>query len=188
MRYLNGANIDKETPLFRGYGNLSAFANPKDDHYFFLGVSILREGLFLSFGDYLLDDELVFIAANYRPNEDESLSHLIFLEMSCFQSWMSGSSDKDDLRVPTPEEWCLVKFSDWISHTKTKVELATVNSFFKSLREFQVGCAMFLEHCKAMKSSQNEIYGRMFLHDAEVLVEESDDNDHKESEKEQIHE
>jgi hypothetical protein len=150
LRYLKGANIDKETPFFSGYGNLAAFA-PKDDHYFFLGVSLHVEGIFLSFGDYLNnDDDLVFVCANYKPNAEENLALLVFLEKACFQSWILCSPDEVP-KVPKPEEWCLLQLSDYVSPTRTKD--ATVNSCFTNTRDFQTGCAIFLEHCKTMKQS-----------------------------------
>jgi hypothetical protein len=131
--YLKGSLVDMETSIFRGTGNLPALA--PEGKFFFLGVSI-EGGDVLTFGD-INNDDLVFLAANYDPTSGESLSQLIFLEKKLLDSWLLENGNP-----PTSEEWCIVSFSDW-EPTNDNNRL----NAFGTLKEFQQGCAIFVEFC-----------------------------------------
>ena len=160
--YLAGAKIDKETPIFRGVGNLSVLA--PDGSFLFLGVSI-SDGIVLTFGDQTNDD-VVFLAANYEPTGNESLSQLIFLEKAIFESWLLQNGNP-----PRSEEWCLIPFSDWIAandSTKTRE-----TNCFADATTFQVGCSTFIRHCTKMKQEKDPLFYRLLLI---PQVDEEDDS------------
>ena len=150
--YLAGAKVDKETPIFRGVGNLSVLA--PDESFFFLGVS--TGSTVLTFGDQTNDD-LVFLAANYEPTAKESLSQLVFLEKVVFESWLLN-----DGNPPQSEEWCLIPFRDWTATNNSSSKTSETNSF-KDLTTFQMSCAKFIRYCTQLKQDNDPFFNRLLL-------------------------
>jgi hypothetical protein len=161
--YLAGAKVDKETPIFRGVGNLSVLA--PDESFFFLGVSIAGS-IALTFGDQTNDD-LVFLAANYEPTAKESLSQLVFLEKAVFESWFLN-----DGNPPQSEEWCLIPFCDWTATNNSNSKINETNSF-KDTTTFQASCATFIRHCTKLKQENDPFFNRL------LLIRQVDEEDSK---------
>ena len=160
--YLTGAIVDCGTPVFLGYGNFPALV--PENNGLFLGITILGQpNLTLTFGDQLEGDNLVFMAANYRPNMENSLSLLIFLEKPVFDAWFL--CDEVDSKIPTVEEWCNINFSDWIkdnSHSE-KVAKNGLNTY----TDFTTSCSKFIQHLMSKKvgnlDEEDEVYKCMLL-------------------------
>ena len=151
--FLAGAVVDKETPIFRGAGNLSVLS--QDGCYFFLGISIVG-GTVLTFGDQTSDD-LVFVAANYEPKAENSLSQLIFLKKGVFEPWFL-----QDGNPPPSEEWFLISFGDFIA-TNDSTKRSDQKNSFENSQKFQVGLSIFIKYCTNLKKNKDPLYNSLLL-------------------------
>ena len=158
--YLSGALVDCATSVFQGYGNLPRIV--PENNGFFLGVDIISPSYgAITFGDQMEGETLVFVAANCRPNADNSLSLLIYLEKSTFDTWLV--CEEESSKAPTEGDWCIVQFSDWVKENQGAKQF---KSCFSSPKEFTTGCSKFIKQLMEMKDNLDTgsgVYKSIFL-------------------------
>jgi hypothetical protein len=128
------------------------------------------DGPVLTFGDKT-NDNIVFIAANYKESAGQELYQLIYLEQELFQSWiLNGRSP------PKSEEWILISFLDWQANHEPSQDTFPETTF-ENVAAFQMGCALFIQYCANLRDQKDPLCERLLLNAPAVDDESQSEND-----------